>query len=90
VALEDELRGDRLEHTLEKFVNPVQWQREELLVQAPGYLCTQTKQQGKESVLRRFLPGGGAGPYSPVDPKGRVRQSKLHSFERVKRSEAFC
>ena len=56
VALEDELRGDRLEHTLEKFVNPVQWQREELLVQRLDDLCTQTKQQGKESVLRRFLP----------------------------------
>jgi hypothetical protein len=56
VALEDELRGDRLEHTLEKYVNPEQWQREESLVQHLDDLCTQTKQQGKESVLRRFLP----------------------------------
>jgi hypothetical protein len=56
VALEDELRGDRLEQTLEKYVDPMQWQRKELLVQHLNDICTQTKQQGKESALLRFLP----------------------------------
>jgi thiol-disulfide isomerase/thioredoxin len=56
VALEDELRGDRLEQTLEKYVDPMQWQREELLIRHLNDFCNQTRQQGKESALLRFLP----------------------------------
>jgi hypothetical protein len=56
VALEDELRGDRLEQTVEKYVDPMQWQREELLIRHLNDFCNQTRQQGKESALLRFLP----------------------------------
>ena len=43
-------------HWLDKYLNPMQWQQEELLVQQLEELCTQPKQQGKESALQYFLP----------------------------------
>ena len=56
VTLEDGLRGNRLERTVEKYVDPVRWQREEALVQRLNDFCARAKQQGKESALKRFLP----------------------------------
>ena len=43
-------------HWLDKYLNPTKWQREELVIQRLDDLCTQTKQQGKESALQCFLP----------------------------------
>jgi len=56
VALDDELWGYRLEHVLEKYLNPEQWRRDDSLVQRLDTFCTNLRQQGKESVLQRFLP----------------------------------
>jgi hypothetical protein len=43
-------------HWLDGYLNPQQWQQEELTVQRLDALCTQAKQQGKELALRCFLP----------------------------------